>query len=74
MLDLFVWDAVSREKIPAVVNAATEQDLTATKDWQTSWETKFARSLPNKVAIRRTDGGELLGLMSSMSWMRRAWQ
>lgn len=36
MLDLFVWDAASREKIPAVVNAATEQDLAATKDWQTS--------------------------------------
>ena len=64
MLDLFVWDAASREKIPAVVNAATEQDLAVTKDWQTSWETKFARSLPNKVALRRTDDGELLGLMS----------
>ena len=64
MLDLFVWDAASREKIPAVVNAATEQDLAVTKDWQTSWETKFARSLPNRVALRRTDDGELLGLMS----------
>ena len=64
MLDLFVWDAASGGKIPAIVKTATEQDLAETKDWQTSWETKFARSLPNKVALRRTDDGELLGLMS----------
>ena len=64
MLDLFVWDAASGGKVPAIVKAATEQDLAETKDWQTSWEAKFARSLPNKVALRRTDDGELLGLMS----------
>ena len=64
MLDLFVRDAVSDGKVPAVVNAATEQDLVSTRDWQTSWETKFARGLPNKVALRRTDDSELLGLMS----------
>lgn len=64
MLDLFVRDAVSGEKIPAAVNTATEEELTATKDWQTSWTTAFALGLPNKVALRRTDNGELLGLMS----------
>ena len=64
MLDLFVWDAVSGEKVPAIINTVTEQDLAATKDWQTCWETTFARELPNKVALRRTDDGELLGLMS----------
>ena len=48
MLDLFVRDAVSDEKVPAVVNAATEQDLASTKDWQTSWETTFARGLPKR--------------------------
>lgn len=64
MLDLFVRDAVSSEKIPAVVGVATEQDLAVTKDWQTSWTTTFALGLPNKVALRRTDDGELLGLMS----------
>ena len=64
MLELFVWDTVSGGKVPAVVNAATEQGLAATKDWQTSWETAFAHSLPNKVALRRTDDAELLGLMS----------
>ena len=63
MLGLFVWDAVSGGKVPVVVNVATEQDLAATKDWQTGWETLFARGLPNKVALRRTDDGELLGLM-----------
>ena len=64
MLDLFVWDVASGGKVPAVANAATEQDLAATRDWQTSWETLFARDLPNKVALRRTDDAELLGLMS----------
>lgn len=64
MLDLFVRDAGSGEKIPAVVETATEQDLAATQDWQTSWTTPFALKLPNKVALRRTDDGELLGLMS----------
>ena len=32
MLDLFVRDAVSDEKVSAIVNAATEQDLASTKD------------------------------------------
>lgn len=41
-----------------------EQDLTATRTWQTSWETSFAVELPNKVALHRADDGELLGLMS----------
>ncbi len=64
MLDLFVLDAASSGKIPAVVERATEQDLASTKDWQTSWATPFALKLPNKVALRRRDDGELLGLMS----------
>ena len=64
MLDLFVWDTASGGKIPAVVDVATEEDLAATKDWQTKWTTPFAIKLPNKVALRRTDDGELLGLMS----------
>lgn len=63
MLSLFVL-ACSGEKIPAVVEEATEQELAATQDWQTSWKTPFAAGLPNKVALRRTDDGELLGLMS----------
>ena len=36
MLDLFVLDAAFGGKIPAAVEVATEQDLAATKDWQTS--------------------------------------
>ena len=64
MLELFVLDAVSGEKVPAVVEVATEKDLAATKEWQTKWTTAFAIKLPNKVALRRTDDGELLGLMS----------
>lgn len=64
MLSLFVLDADSADKIPVSVIAATEQDLAATHDWQTKWTTAFARSLPNKVALHRTDNGELLGLMS----------
>lgn len=64
MLNLFVRDSVSDEKIPATVEKATEQDLEATKDWQTNWTTPFARRLSNKVALHRADDGELLGLMS----------
>ena len=64
MLDLFVLDAAFGGKIPAVVATATEQDLAGTKDWQTNWTTPFASKLPNKVALRREDNDELLGLMS----------
>ena len=64
MLDLYVRNAVSGEEVPAVVGAATERDLATTKDWQTSWDTPFAHGLPNKVALRRADDCELLGLMS----------
>lgn len=64
MLNLFVVDADSGKKIAAVVREASEQDLTATRTWQTSWETSFAVELPNKVALHRADDEELLGLMS----------
>ena len=64
MLNLFVVDADSGKKIATVVREASEQDLTATRTWQTSWETSFAVELPNKVALHRADDGELLGLMS----------
>lgn len=39
MLNLFVVDAASRENIPVTVKTATEQDMAATKDWQTDWTT-----------------------------------
>lgn len=64
MLHLFVVDAGSGEKIPAVVREASEQDLAATRTWHTSWEMPFAVKLPNKVALCRADDGELLGLVS----------
>ena len=64
MLNLFVVDAASREKIPATVKTATEQDMAVTKDWQTDWTTPYASQLPNKVSLHRSDNDELLGLMS----------
>lgn len=64
MLDLFVKDAVSDNKIPTVVRPANSQDLASTRNWQTSWCTLFAAQLPNKVALCRMDNRELLGLMS----------
>lgn len=64
MLDLFVLDAVSEEKIPAVVRPATENDFASTRNWQTNWKSFFAAGLPNKVALSCTETGELLGLMS----------
>ena len=64
MLNLFVLEYASNAKIPTVVKTATEQDLIATRDWQTVWTTPYAKQLPNKVALHRTDNDELLGLMS----------
>ena len=43
---------------------ATEQDFAATQNWQTSWNSTYAQTLPNKVALHRKDNNELLGLMS----------
>ena len=64
MLDLFVLDAIYNERIPADVEMATEQDFAATQNWQTSWNSTYAQTLPNKVALHRKDNDELLGLMS----------
>lgn len=64
MLDLFVLDAALEKKVPVIVRAASEQDLAETHDWQTNWDTPYAFQLPNKVALCRTDNGELLGFMS----------
>ncbi|MDO5595054.1 MAG: hypothetical protein Q4G01_09645 [Eubacteriales bacterium] len=64
MLDLFVLEAASEKKVSAIVRPATEQDLAATRDWQTNWKSAFARQLPNRVTLCRTDNRELLGLMS----------
>ena len=55
MLNLFVLEYASNAKIPAVVKDATEQDLIATKNWQTAWTTTYAKQLPNKVALHRMD-------------------
>ena len=63
-LSLFVVDHASSERIPVYVAEATSQELEATKQWQTYWMSKAAKSMPNKVALRRTDDNELLGLMS----------
>lgn len=64
MLNLFVVDAGSGEKISVVVREASEQNLTANRTWQTSWEMPFAVELPNKVVPHRVDDEELLDLMS----------
>ena len=64
MLDLFVLDVTSNERKPVFVRPATEEDLTATQDWQTNWTTPFASGLPNKVALCHSGSDELLGLMS----------
>lgn len=64
MLKLFVLDAVSGERIPAVVNAATADDFALTEHWQTQWTSPYAERLPNKVALHREDNQELLGLLS----------
>lgn len=61
---LFVWDYDFSEKIPVTVSPASPEDLENTADWQTRWTSRAARQMPNKVALRRADDSELLGLMS----------
>ena len=63
-LNLFVWSHDMTAKLNAYVSSAEYADLAKTSDWQTSWTSKAARGMPNKVALRRSDGNELLGLMS----------
>lgn len=62
-MKLFVLDIVGNE-IPTYVSPATVGDLQATTKWQTKWTSKAAQDMPNKVALRRTDADELLGLMA----------
>ena len=47
-----------------MVTPATFEDLKQTADWQTQWTSREAQEMPNKVALRRRDDEELLGLMS----------
>lgn len=63
-MQLFVWDETATEKIPAEIIPATDEDFANTVGWQTSWTTAAISAMPNKVALRRSDDGELLGLMS----------
>ncbi|SCJ74870.1 Uncharacterised protein [uncultured Flavonifractor sp.] len=62
--NLFVWNTDASEKIPVMVTPSTFEDLKQTGDWQTQWTSQAAQEMPNKVALRRRDNGELLGLMS----------
>lgn len=63
-MNLFVWNEDIAYKIPAMVRPATEMDFSQTKNWQTYWKSKAVSEMPNKVALCRSDNGELLGLMS----------
>ena len=62
-IELFVLD-IGGNEVPTYVSHATAGDLQATTKWQTKWTSKAAQDMPNKVALRRTDTNELLGLMA----------
>ena len=62
-MKLFVLD-IGGNEVPTYVSHATADDLQATTKWQTKWTSKAAQDMPNKVALRRTDTNELLGLMA----------
>lgn len=64
MLNLFVLDADTGDKIPAGIRPANAADFAATETWQTDWTSEYVDALPNKVALYRDDDQELLGLMS----------
>ena len=63
-LNLFVWAADMTSKIDVFVSNAEEDDFLKTIRWQTNWMSEAVQKMPNKVALRRTDNSELLGLMS----------
>ena len=63
-MQLFVWNETMTRKISAEVTPASLEDFQNTADWQTLWTSQAVASMPNKVALRRSDDGELLGLMS----------
>lgn len=64
MLDLFVLDATSNQKVCVTVKAAAVSDLEQTENWQTDWLSREAAKMPNKVALHSEQTSELLGLMS----------
>jgi hypothetical protein len=64
MLHLYVLDGETEQIVPAFVTAATASDFEQTAHWQTDWTSQYAKQLPNRVALRRRDNQELLGLMS----------
>lgn len=63
-MQLFVWNEDCTQRILAYVTPANSKDFMETVDWQTRWTTPEIASMPNKVALRRTDNEELLGMMS----------
>ncbi len=63
-MPLFVWNESMTEKIPAKVVPASNEDFGHTANWQTRWTSQAVAAMPNKVALRRSDDEELLGLMS----------
>lgn len=63
-MELYVWNSDLSETVPVIVAPATPEDLKNTSDWKTQWTSKATRAMPNKVALRRKDTDELLGLMS----------
>ena len=62
--NLFVWNTDASEKIPVMVTSSAFKYLIQTGDWQTQWTSQAVQERPNKVALRRRDNAELLGLMS----------
>lgn len=64
MLNLFVLSQNTGERVDAYISPASQTDFKSTVDWQTSWESAYISRLPNKVALKREDNDELLGLMS----------
>ena len=67
IMNLFVIEKAIGKHIPICVRPASETDLDSTKTWQTNWHSSYAKTLPNIVALHRTDNDELLGLMSYIS-------
>ena len=59
-MQLYVWDGTMTQKYAADIKLATADDFQNTTAWQTHWTTPAIAAMPNKVALHRTETGELL--------------
>ena len=63
ILQYYITKADTGERVDIEIDAATAQDLEATKQgWQTTWDTAFILDLKKEKYVAKTDDGEIVAL------------